>query len=162
MTTEAADNKSRDTAKTAETADKESVDTADNKAGDTTGGRPGDDADRRAIAEIVAAVERTQRAKDPDGFLALFHPDALWTTGHSKVLIGFDAIAEFTRAVLPTAVLDGEVTYEVTHTQFLRPDVAAVKVRQVYHSPSGDTEGAPLYVLTSPPPEGGGFLRLAP
>ncbi|MGC9542708.1 SgcJ/EcaC family oxidoreductase [Streptomyces sp. UG1] len=105
-------------------------------------------ADRKAIAEVVATVERTQRAKDPEGFLALFHPDALWTTGHGKVLIGRDAIAEFTRAVLPAATWEGEVTYEVVHTQLLRPDVAAVKVRQVYHSPQGDTEGAPLYVMT--------------
>ncbi|MFI6008503.1 SgcJ/EcaC family oxidoreductase [Streptomyces sp. NPDC051243] len=105
-------------------------------------------ADLKAIEQVVATVERTQRAKDPDGFLALFHPDALWTTAHGKVLIGLDAIAEFTRAVLPTATWDGEVTYEVVHTQFLRPDVAAVKVRQVYHSPKGDTEGAPLYVMT--------------
>ncbi|MGI5376000.1 SgcJ/EcaC family oxidoreductase [Streptomyces sp. CA-251387] len=105
-------------------------------------------ADLKAIAQVVATVERTQRAKDPEGFLALFHPDALWTTAHGKVLIGLDAIAEFTRAVLPTATWDGEVTYEVAHTQFLRPDVAAVKVRQVYHSPNGVTQGAPLYVMT--------------
>ncbi|WP_107055010.1 SgcJ/EcaC family oxidoreductase [Streptomyces aureocirculatus] len=105
-------------------------------------------ADIKAIEQVVATVERTQRAKDAEGFLALFHPDALWTTGHGKVLIGFDAIAEFTRTVLPTASWDGEVTYEAVHTQFLRPDVAAVKVRQVYHSPEGDTEGAPLYVMT--------------
>ena len=105
-------------------------------------------ADIKAIEEVVATVERTQRAKDAEGFLALFHPDALWTTAHGKVLIGLDAIAEFTRAVLPAATWDGEVTYEVAHTQFLRPDVAAVKVRQVYHSPQGDTEGAPLYVMT--------------
>lgn len=107
-----------------------------------------EDTDLKAIAEVVATVERTQRARDAEGFLALFHPDALWTTAHGKVLIGLDAIAEFTRAVLPTATFDGEVTYEAVHTQFLRPDVAAVKVRQVYHSPDGDTEGAPLYVMT--------------
>lgn len=105
-------------------------------------------ADIKAIEQVVATVERTQRAKDVEGFLALFHPDALWTTAHGKVLIGFDAIAEFTRAVLPDASWDGEVTYEAVHTQFLRPDVAAVKVRQVYHSAEGDTEGAPLYVMT--------------
>lgn len=105
-------------------------------------------ADLRAIAEVVATVERTQRAKNPEGFLALFHPDPLWTTAHGKVLIGLDAIAEFTRAVLPAATWDGDVTYEAVHMQFLRPDVAAVKVRQVYHSPAGDTEGAPLYVMT--------------
>lgn len=105
-------------------------------------------ADIKAIEQIVATVERTQRAKDAEGFLSLFHPDALWTTGHGKVLIGFDAIAEFTRAVLPVSDWDGEVTYEVVHTQFLRPGVAAVKVRQIYHSAEGDSEGAPLYVMT--------------
>ncbi|MFJ9417745.1 SgcJ/EcaC family oxidoreductase [Streptomyces sp. NPDC101227] len=105
-------------------------------------------ADIKAIEQVVTTVERTQRAKDVEGFLALFHPDALWTTGHGKVLIGFDAIAEFTRTVLPTASWDGEVTYEAVYTQFLRPDVAVVKVRQIYHSAEGDTEGAPLYVMT--------------
>ncbi|MFG2986943.1 SgcJ/EcaC family oxidoreductase [Streptomyces sp. NPDC048258] len=105
-----------------------------------------------AIALVVATVERTQQAKDAEGFLALFHPDALWTTAHGKVLIGFDAIAEFTRAVLPAASWDGKVTYEVVHTQFLRPDVAAVKVRQRYHGADGDhSEGAPLYVMTREP-----------
>ncbi|MFI8485646.1 SgcJ/EcaC family oxidoreductase [Streptomyces rubrogriseus] len=104
--------------------------------------------DIKAIERVVATVERTQRDKDAEGFLALFRPDALWTTGHGKVLLGLDAIAEFTRAVLPQAAWDGDVTYEVIHTQFLRPDVAAVKVRQVYHSAEGETEGAPLYVMT--------------
>ncbi len=51
-----------------------------------------------------------QRAKDAEGFLALFHPDAVWTAAHGKVLIGFDAIAEFTGTVLPKANWDGEVT----------------------------------------------------
>ncbi|MGC9382104.1 SgcJ/EcaC family oxidoreductase [Streptomyces sp. MH13] len=105
-------------------------------------------ADVKAIEEVVATVERTQRAKDAEGFLALFHPEALWTTAHGRVLVGFDAIAEFTRAVLPDAGWDGEVTYEAIHTRFLRPDVAAVKVRQVYRSAEGDTEGSPLYVMT--------------
>ncbi|GHB68804.1 hypothetical protein GCM10010377_69430 [Streptomyces viridiviolaceus] len=99
--------------------------------------------DIEAVAEVVATVERTQRAKDAEGFLALFHPDALWTTAHGRVLIGLDAIAEFTRAVLPNASWDGEVTYEAVHTQFLRPDVAAVKVRQVHHAPGGATRRAP-------------------
>ncbi|MFF4429490.1 SgcJ/EcaC family oxidoreductase [Streptomyces sp. NPDC001513] len=103
----------------------------------------------KAIEEVVATVERTQRAKDAEGFLALFHPDALWTTAHGKVLIGFEDIAAFTRAVLPAASWDGEVTYEVVHIQFLRPDVAAVKVRQVYREAGGGgSEGAPLYVMT--------------
>nr|BFD95419.1 SgcJ/EcaC family oxidoreductase [Kitasatospora sp. Xyl93] len=108
--------------------------------------------DTSAIERVVAAVERAQRAKDPDAFLALFHPEAIWTTAHGKVLLGLDAIAEFTRAVLPAATWDGEVTYEPVHIQFLRPDVAAVKVRQVYRSAGSDgeggSEGAPLYVMT--------------
>ncbi|MFE5398599.1 SgcJ/EcaC family oxidoreductase [Streptomyces sp. NPDC056568] len=107
-----------------------------------------DPADITAIEQIVATVERAQRAKDVEGFLALFHPDALWTTAHGKVLTGLDAIAGFTRTVLPAATWDGEVTYEAAHIQFLRADVAAVKVRQVYHSAQGDTEGSPLYVMT--------------
>jgi uncharacterized protein (TIGR02246 family) len=37
-------------------------------------------ADLKAIRQVVATVERIQRAKDVEGFLALFHPDALWTT----------------------------------------------------------------------------------
>ncbi|MFJ3723928.1 SgcJ/EcaC family oxidoreductase [Streptomyces sp. NPDC090045] len=102
----------------------------------------------KAIEEVVATVERTQRAKDAEGFLALFHPDALWTTAHGKVLIGFEEIAAFTRAVLPAARWDGEVTYEVVHIRFLRPDVAAVKVRQVYSGAGEASEGAPLYVMT--------------
>ncbi len=105
-------------------------------------------ADIAAIEKVVAEVERAQRAKDVEGFLALFHPEALWTTAHGKVLVGLDAIAEFTRAVLPAASWDGEVSYEPVHIQFLRPDVAAVKVRQVYRSADGDSEGAPLYVMS--------------
>ncbi|MBO0919057.1 SgcJ/EcaC family oxidoreductase [Streptomyces laculatispora] len=105
-------------------------------------------ADIKAIEQVVTTVEHTQRAKDVEGFLALFHPEAIWTTGHGKVLIGFDEIAEFTRAVLPAANWDGEITYEAVHTRFLRPDVAAIKVRQVYHAPEGESEGAPLYVMT--------------
>ncbi|MER7674181.1 SgcJ/EcaC family oxidoreductase [Kitasatospora sp. NPDC096128] len=109
------------------------------------------DQDLRAIHEVVATVEHTQRTKDADGFLALFHPDALWTTAHGKVLIGLDAIAAFTREVLPRADWDGEVGYEVAHVRFLRPDVAAVKVRQAYHHADGDSEGTPLYVMSREP-----------
>ncbi|WP_338072644.1 SgcJ/EcaC family oxidoreductase [Actinomadura geliboluensis] len=43
---------------------------------------------------------------------------------------------------------DGDVTYQAVHTRFLRPDVAAVKVRQVYHAPDGASEGTPLYIMT--------------
>ncbi|MGX1911450.1 SgcJ/EcaC family oxidoreductase [Streptomyces phaeochromogenes] len=105
-------------------------------------------ADIEAIEQVVATVEHSQQQKDPDEFLALFHPDAVWTTGGGKVLIGLDAISEFTREVLPAADWDGKVTYEVVHVLFIRPDVAAVKVRQLYLTPGDESEGAPLYVMS--------------
>lgn len=105
-------------------------------------------ADIEAVKQVVATVEHSQQHKDPDEFLALFHPDAVWTTAHGKVLIGLEAISEFTRKVLPVAGWDGKVSYEVVHVLFIRPDVAAVKVRQRYLSPDDASEGAPLYVMT--------------
>ncbi|WP_381560691.1 SgcJ/EcaC family oxidoreductase [Streptomyces eurythermus] len=105
-------------------------------------------ADIEAIDQLVATVEHSQQKKDPEEFLSLFHPDAIWTTAHGKVLIGLDAISEFTRKVLPAASWDGQVTYEVVHVLFIRPDVAAVKVRQRYLAPGEESEGAPLYVVS--------------
>lgn len=105
-------------------------------------------ADIEAVKQVVATVEHSQQHKDPDEFLALFHPDAVWTTAHGKVLIGLEAISEFTRKVLPASSWDGKVSYEVIHVLFIRPDVAAVKVRQRYLSPDDESEGAPLYVMT--------------
>jgi uncharacterized protein (TIGR02246 family) len=105
-------------------------------------------ADIQAISQLVATVEHSQQNKDPEEFLGLFHPDAIWTTAHGKVLIGLDAISEFTRKVLPAASWDGKVTYEVVHVLFIRPDVAAVKVRQRYLAPGEESEGAPLYVIS--------------
>ncbi|MBJ6623422.1 SgcJ/EcaC family oxidoreductase [Streptomyces sp. DHE17-7] len=104
-------------------------------------------ADIEAVKQVVAIVEHSQQHKDPDEFLALFHPDAVWTTAHGKVLIGLEAISEFTRKVLPAASWDGKVSYEVIHVLFIRPDVAAVKVRQRYLSPDDESEGALLYVM---------------
>ncbi|MCX5381239.1 SgcJ/EcaC family oxidoreductase [Streptomyces sp. NBC_00091] len=105
-------------------------------------------ADLEAIARLVATVEHAQQNKDTEEFLGLFHPDAIWTTAHGKVLIGFDEIAEFTRQVLPAASWDGEVSYEVAHVLFVRDDVAAVKVRQRYLAPGEESDGAPLYVVS--------------
>ncbi|MFF3176570.1 SgcJ/EcaC family oxidoreductase [Streptomyces sp. NPDC057900] len=105
-------------------------------------------ADIEAIDRLVATVEHSQQNKDPEEFLSLFHPDAIWTTAHGKILIGLDMISEFTRKTLPTASWDGKVTYEVVHVLFIRPDVAAVKVRQRYLTPGEESEGAPLYVLS--------------
>ncbi|MFF4658998.1 SgcJ/EcaC family oxidoreductase [Streptomyces sp. NPDC001381] len=116
-------------------------------------------ADIEAIKQVVATVEHSQQHKDPDAFLALFHPDAVWTTAHGKVLIGLDAISEFTHKVLPAAHWDGEVRYEVVHVLFIRPDVAAVKVRQRYLGGSDESEGAPLYVMSKQ--DGGRWLLTA-
>ena len=54
----------------------------------------------------------------------------------------------FTRKVLPAADWAGKVTYEVIHMFFIRPDVAVVKVRQLYLTPGDESEGAPLYVMS--------------
>ncbi|MFF4317413.1 SgcJ/EcaC family oxidoreductase [Streptomyces sp. NPDC001568] len=104
--------------------------------------------DIEALHRLVATVEQSQRNRDAEEFLSLFHPDAIWTTAHGRTLLGFEAIAEFTRKVLPGTSRDGEVSYEVAHVLFIRPDVAAVKVSQVYRSPAGETRGAPLYVVS--------------
>lgn len=84
-----------------------------------------------AIKQVVAAVEHSQNDELPDEFAALFRADALWTTGHGRRLFGRDAIAAFTHQVLPGAMQDSKVTFEVEHVVFIRPDVAAVKVRQL-------------------------------
>ncbi len=108
------------------------------------------DAEIAAIHAVVDAVAQAQANEDVDRFAALFRADALSTTGHGKRLYGQPAIAEFTAQVLPGATAHGRATYEVEHILFLRPDVAAVKVRQRYYTSAGDldSEGAPLYVMT--------------
>ena len=90
-----------------------------------------------AITQVVATVEHTQRNELVEEFVSLFREDAIWTTGGGKLLIGRDAIAAFTRQVLPGAMKGLVPSYEVVHVLFIRPDVAAVKVRQLYFSPRG-------------------------
>ncbi len=68
------------------------------------------------------------------------------------MLLGRDAIAAFTAQVLPGAMSDLTCSMEVEHVLFVRPDVAAVKVRQRYTSPDGrraadEGEGTPLFVM---------------
>lgn len=106
-----------------------------------------------AITQVVATVEQAQRYERVDEFVALFREDAIWTTGAGKLLVGRDAIADFTRRVLPGAMKDLIPSYEVVHVLFIRPDVAAVKVRQRYFSPEGELvtelgEGTPMYVMS--------------
>ncbi|MBF6229150.1 SgcJ/EcaC family oxidoreductase [Nocardia abscessus] len=107
-------------------------------------------AEIEAIRAVVARVQHVQQNELVDEFAALFRADAIWTTGHGKRLFGRAAIAEFTAQVLPGASAHGTATYEIEHVLFIRPDVAAVKVRQRYFTPEGalDSEGTPMYVMS--------------
>ncbi len=100
-----------------------------------------------AIKQVVATVEHAQNNELPDEFLGLFRADAIWTTGGGKRLFGLDAISTFTRQVLPGGMRGLTVTFELEHVLFIRPDVAAVKVRQVYQTPDGPDVGTPLWVM---------------
>ncbi|MGW1278370.1 SgcJ/EcaC family oxidoreductase [Streptomyces tsukubensis] len=90
---------------------------------------PQEDVD--AIVALVARVEYSQQNALPEVFLSPFRPDAFWTTAHGKRLTGAEEIGAFTRQVLP-ATADHEITasYAVEHILFIRPDIAAVKIRQ--------------------------------
>ncbi|MEQ4725501.1 SgcJ/EcaC family oxidoreductase [Nonomuraea sp. B19D2] len=115
-------------------------------------------ADIEAIEQVVATVEHTQNNELPDEFVALFRADAIWTTGSGKRLFGRDAISTFTHQVLPGGMQGATVTFEVEHVLFIRPDVAAVKVRQVYWTSDGTEVGTPLFVMAK---EGGRWLLTA-
>ena len=120
------------------------------------------DAEVEAIRQVVATAN-AQQNELPDEFVGLFRPDAIWTTAHGKRLIGRDEIAAFTRRVLPGAMRHSTATYQVEHVLFIRPDVAAVKVRQrpvtLDGRPiEGQNEGSPLYVMAK---EGGRWRLVA-
>lgn len=109
--------------------------------------------DIEAIRQVVATVQHATQNELVDEFLALFRPDAIWTTGGGKRLIGLEEIAEFTRQVLPGGMKGHTMTMDLVHVLFIRPDVAAAKVRQVYTSNTGepsddDGEGTPLFVMS--------------
>jgi uncharacterized protein (TIGR02246 family) len=106
-----------------------------------------------AIKRVVATIQHAQQNELVDEFLGLFRADAIWTTGGGKRLFGRDEIAAFTRRVLPGGMKGFTVTFEVTRVLFIRNDVAAVKVRQLYASDDGspsehDSEGTPLFVMS--------------
>ncbi|MFI0420137.1 SgcJ/EcaC family oxidoreductase [Spongiactinospora sp. 9N601] len=105
-------------------------------------------AEIEAIKQVVAKVEHVQNNELPDEFIALFRADAIWTTGHGKRLFGRDAISTFTHQVLPGGMQGATVTFEIEHVLFIRPDVAAVKVRQVYRNLDGTQDvGTPMFVM---------------
>ncbi|WP_305092091.1 SgcJ/EcaC family oxidoreductase [Prescottella sp. R16] len=109
------------------------------------------DADTARLRELVAVVQRTQRAEDVDGFLALFAPDAVWVNGAGRRLVGLDEIAAFTRTVLPGAMAEQSVRYDVVDVRFLAPDIAVTSIDQEAlttdeQSFSPRREGKPTYV----------------
>lgn len=108
------------------------------------------EAELDAIRKVVATIEHSQQNELVEEFVGLFREDAIWTTGGGKRLFGRDAIAEFTAKVLPGAMRDGTATYEIEHVLFIRPDVAAVKVRQRYLTNDGELtgQGSPMYVMS--------------
>ncbi len=110
------------------------------------------DVEIEAIKRVVSVLEHAQQNELPDEFVGLFRQDAIWTTGGGKRLTGRDEISAFTHQVLPGAMKDSTATYEVVHVLFVRPDVAAVKVRQrpvtLDGEPiPGENEGSPLYIM---------------
>lgn len=116
-------------------------------AGQTPADLDGELAAIRAVVDTIAHAQANELAEE---FVAVFREDAIWTTGHGKRLFGRPAIAEFTAQVLPGATTHGTATYEVEHVLFLRPDVAAVKIRQSYFTLDGELggQGTPMYVMT--------------
>ncbi|MYR94930.1 MULTISPECIES: SgcJ/EcaC family oxidoreductase [unclassified Streptomyces] len=94
-------------------------------------GVPAQQEDVDAIVAFVAAVQDAQQNADPEAFLSGFREDAIWTTAHGKRLTGLPEIGAFTRKVLPPQAGSPVVaTYTVDLILFIRPDVAAVKIRQ--------------------------------
>ncbi|PSK96467.1 uncharacterized protein (TIGR02246 family) [Murinocardiopsis flavida] len=121
-------------------------------------------ADIEAMKGVAAAIEHSQMNELPDEFVALFRRDAAWTTGGGRRLFGRDEISAFTHKVLPGAMQGAKTTLEVIHVTFVRPDVAAVKVRQRRWSTVGgalvedEFESTPLLVLAK---EAGRWLIVA-
>ncbi len=107
-----------------------------------------------AIADVVARLEQAQQTESVDEFVSLFREDAIWTTGGGRFLDGRSEIEAFTQSVLPGAMAEFTQTYEVVKVLFVRPDVAAVKVRQRYVTLEGAPiedapEGSPTYVMAT-------------
>ncbi|RAY11316.1 DUF4440 domain-containing protein [Actinomadura craniellae] len=105
------------------------------------------EAEIEAIKQVVATVEHAQNNELPEEFLSLFRADAIWTTGGGKRLYGLDEITTFTHQVLPGGMEGLSITFELEHVLFIRPDVAAIKLRQVYQTPDGPDVGSPLWVM---------------
>lgn len=121
------------------------------------------EADLEEIQRVVATVEHAMRQGLPEEFAGLFRADAVVTTAHGKLLTGRDEISAFTHQALAGPPPASTATYEVAHVLFIRPDVAAVKIRQRPVTRDGRPiedrrEGTPLYVMAR---EDGRWLLVA-
>ncbi|GAA3375289.1 SgcJ/EcaC family oxidoreductase [Streptomyces racemochromogenes] len=106
-------------------------------------------------------MQHSQQYELVDEFLALFREDAIYTAPHGRILTGLAEIAEFTRRVLPGAMENATVTYELIDVLFIRPDVAAVKLKGQHYTLDGKPDGhpnSPLYVMSK---ENGKWLLTA-
>lgn len=108
-------------------------------------------ADTARLIDLVATVQRTQRAEDVDGFLALFAHDAVWVNGAGRRLVGLEEIADSTRRSLPGAMANESVRYEVANVRFLTNDIAITSIDQEYltvdeQSLSPRRQGKPTYI----------------
>jgi uncharacterized protein (TIGR02246 family) len=118
-----------------------------------TYGAPDDPQDVEAIIRLVADLERAQQGEQPRAFMELIRAeDPVWTTAHGRRLSGWEEISRFTHQVLPGSMQDSSATCEAVRVLFIRPDVAAVSVRQrpvrLDGRPLEDQpEGRPLYIL---------------
>lgn len=109
-------------------------------------------AEIEAIKQVVATVQHATQNEHAEEFLDLFRADAIWTTGGGHRLFGLEEISAFTKEVLPGGMEGLKLTMEPVHVLFIRDDVAAVKVRQIYKSSDGqpseaEGEGSPLFVM---------------
>lgn len=121
-----------------------------------------DETDLEAIAAVVARLEQAQQGEDVEGFLSLFAPEPVWTTGGGRRLKGMEEIAAFTRRMLPGAMQESTQRYDVERIAVLAGDVAVVSVRQRTVTLAGEPvdgapEGRPTYVMTRE----GGEWRIA-
>ncbi|MCT9088934.1 NAD-dependent epimerase [Streptomyces sp. ASQP_92] len=83
-----------------------------------------------AIVALVAEFEYAQQNALPDAFVGLFRHDAFWSIPYGTALTGIDEIGVFARRVLPGTVGQQLTSsFETEYIQFIRPDVAVVRVR---------------------------------
>lgn len=83
-----------------------------------------DDAETRAIRQIIADIETAFNTNDPALMNAHFAADASAVNAAGQRITGIDALDESASSGLNGFLRDQHVRYDVTDVTFLRPDVA--------------------------------------